>query len=799
MLDLSTEFKQEMYNDNRNFSPFLDITLVSGKVLHITKEKVWENTFKIEDATSSQNKFTIGAAVTGKLKVTLNNIYDDFSDYDFSDATVIAYVGLQLSDTLEKVRVGTFIVDEPSYNGSTITLSCIDYMSKFDKPYSNSKLSYPATISAILADACSNCGISMLSANIPNGKYTVKNRPDDKAMTFGDIVAMAVQISGCWAKMDAYGRLKLDWYNMSAFEINSALDGGTFQTTTKPYSDGDDADGGNFKDYSSGDNIDGGTFTDQKTYHHIFSTKSFDVCTDDVVITGVKVTEEFNETDTQKKATYLAGKEGYVIEISGNDLIQEGTAKTVATYLYKRICGMRFRPLTVSTLGNPAVEAGDVAYVTDRKQNTYQAFISTRTFTLGGSLNISCDSETPLRNKTTQFTQFTKAVVKARNESKKQLSSYDLAVQQLTNLMTQSFGVFKSEEILEDGSIVYYMHNKPERATSSTIWKMTADALAVSTDGGKTWNAGIDSSGNAVVNVLNAIGINADWINAGEITGVSINIGNGVFVVDKEGAVTIKSGNFNIGGGVFSVDSNGNLTSKSASISGGDITLSSDIQYDSKLNLVRTYNGKTYGSVNLAADLIKMTSGTGTCINITTSGSQFDSLYIGKSDTPVMHNYSLLVDGDASIKTDLIVSGTKSRVVNTENYKDRLLYCYETPSPMFGDIGEGNIDETGKCYVYIDDVFAETIDTEVQYQVFLQKYGDGSIYVSERTPSYFVVSGTPNMKFGWELKAIQREYDTMRLEESSVLPDDADNEDSAAETYNYLTSLLYDVESEEVS
>ena len=74
-----------------------------------------------------------------------------------------------------------------------------------------------------------------------------------------------------------------------------------------------------------------------------------------------------------------------------------------------------------------------------------------------------------------------------------------------------------------------------------------------------------------------------------------------------------------------------------------------------------------------------------------------------------MHNYSLLVDGDASIKTDLIVSGTKSRVVNTENYKDRLLYCYETPSPMFGDIGEGTIDETGKCYVYIDDVFAEIV------------------------------------------------------------------------------------------
>lgn len=63
----------------------------------------------------------------------------------------------------------------------------------------------------------------------------------------------------------------------------------------------------------------------------------------------------------------------------------------------------------------------------------------------------------------------TKAVVKARKQTQRQLSAYDLAVQQLTNLMTQSFGVFKSEEVLEDGSIIYYMHNKPERATSSTM------------------------------------------------------------------------------------------------------------------------------------------------------------------------------------------------------------------------------------------------------------------------------------------------------------------------------------------
>ena len=112
---------------------------------------------------------------------------------------------------------------------------------------------------------------------------------------------------------------------------------------------------------------------------------------------------------------------------------------------------------------------------------------------------------------------------------------------------------------------------------------------------------------------------------------------------------------------------------------------------------------------------------------------------------------------------NLTINGTKSRVVETDQYSDRLLYCYETPSPMFGDVGEGVIGEDGLCYVVLDAVFAQTIST-AQYQVFLQKYGDGDCYVMERRGGYFIVSGTPGMAFGWEVKAKQRDYDQRRLD-----------------------------------
>lgn len=113
---------------------------------------------------------------------------------------------------------------------------------------------------------------------------------------------------------------------------------------------------------------------------------------------------------------------------------------------------------------------------------------------------------------------------------------------------------------------------------------------------------------------------------------------------------------------------------------------------------------------------------------------------------------------------DFVCYGTKSRMTPTENFNDRLLYCYEMPTPFFGDIGEANLDETGTCYIYIDDIFLETIDTGCMYQVFLQKYGEGDCYIAERNRNHFVVKGTPGLAFAWELKAKQAGYTMERLE-----------------------------------
>lgn len=117
-----------------------------------------------------------------------------------------------------------------------------------------------------------------------------------------------------------------------------------------------------------------------------------------------------------------------------------------------------------------------------------------------------------------------------------------------------------------------------------------------------------------------------------------------------------------------------------------------------------------------------------------------------------------------TIGGSLSVTGEKNRIIDTENYDTRKQYCYETTTPYFGDIGTAQTDDKGKCYIDIDDIFSETVNTGVEYQVFLQKEGQGDLWVEEKTDSYFVVRGTENLKFSWEIKAIQRDYEFERLE-----------------------------------
>ena len=178
-------------------------------------------------------------------------------------------------------------------------------------------------------------------------------------------------------------------------------------------------------------------------------------------------------------------------------------------------------------------------------------------------------------------------------------------------------------------------------------------------------------------------------------------------------------------------------------------------------------------------------------VNDDTGGSQI-SLLTARTSASNVSFYTTKVYVDQNLE----VHGTKNRVVDTDNYLNRLLYSYEMAAPMFGDIGEGTIDDTGECLIDLDDIFSEAINSDVEYQVFLQKEGQGDLWVSYKSHLYFIVSGTPGLKFAWEIKVKQKGYEFSRLDETEIpSAEPSDDEGTASPEdidYSYYEELYSD-------
>lgn len=534
MINTSNEYKVQIM-ENRQFRLNANISLADSTVFNLEDSTIMQGGMEFEDAVGGNSSFQIGAAIINKHTLTIDNSTGDFDTYDFTGATVVPFVGLQLSETVESLRKGFYTVDEPKAIGNLIILECLDNMHKFEVPFSEVTLNFPTTAVNALTTICAHCGVSLANVSFTGSNYVIHSRPDDEAISCLDMVAYISQIGGNNARCNTNGAVEVNWYDLSAFESEDNLDGGVFDGDL-PYSTGDDADGGNFTDYSSGDSYDGGTFLAMNKYWHLYDFGSTPtVAIDDVVITGIKV----ENTDSENGYSVLFGTEGYILSITDNPLIQsEADAIIVSNLIGNKIVGMRFRPFNASILSNPAIEAGDPVFLSVRGRNgfnTYRGYITDLSYKVGSREQIKCEAETPSRNSSTRYSEITKTIVKARQESRNEISNYDKTVQQMTDLITNGFGMFKTESVDEAGGTIYYMHDKPIMNESSIRFFMTSTGMIEQKRIAGIWTtvSAVDNEGNALFNVITARGINADWIRTGIIASldnsVEININNGSF------------------------------------------------------------------------------------------------------------------------------------------------------------------------------------------------------------------------------------------------------------------------------
>ena len=225
-----------------------------------------------------------------------------------------------------------------------------------------------------------------------------------------------------------------------------------------------------------------------------------------------------------------------------------GSEQTAISLIGERVTGLTIRPFSGDFSPNPRIEFADLAYLVDRKDNVYKTIITSNDFNYLASSSLENGLESPERNRSVYSGNATEVYRKTQEAIRKSRTEWEKAAENLDNQIKNSSGLYPTEEEQPDGSTIYYFHDKPTLEESSTIIKITAQALAISTDGGKTYPTGITVDGNAIVSILDTIGVNASWINTG-VLNISDEDGNEIMYVDVDtGVVRINAQSLTISG-----------------------------------------------------------------------------------------------------------------------------------------------------------------------------------------------------------------------------------------------------------
>lgn len=496
MINVSTQLKKESLT-NRNYYVTANVTLSDGTVLKLGKKDFYLSGNSLVDSADSED-FPVGVAIEKTASLSLVNDDGHFDNYNFNGARFVIFLNLQLSDKLETIKRGTYIVSKKPATASEISLSLLDKMHNTDKTY-DSNLSFPCTVKELLSECCRQCNITLGDAIFPNSNFQIQQPPS--STTYRTVIGMCAGIAGGNARIDENDLLRIITFDKNFVSASA----GTLSTTD---------------------------------YHTLSSIQNLQYDVDDIIVTGVKYVEDEIE--------YMSGQDGYVITID-NQLLS-GNAQAGIEAIGSQLIGLRMRPFSCDGIANGYATFGDPVEFTDIKKRTFKSFVTDLEFAFGGSTSWNCKAKSAEEDASEFIGGQQAAVEQSKKDTKKRLSAYDVKLKQMNELAANTLGFYYTEEAQTDGSTISYRHDKPTLADSKVIYKTSVDGFFLSVDGGQTWKAGFDSNGDAVLNILYAIGISADWINSGALV-VKNTKGDVTFKADTAtGTVDIVANSFSLKG-----------------------------------------------------------------------------------------------------------------------------------------------------------------------------------------------------------------------------------------------------------
>lgn len=558
MIHVSSEFREQM-EMRTDFKEQAEVTFLDGTKLSLTENDFTVSNNSITDGAGS-NGLPLGAAIQRQIQIELMNDDDHLEKYDFVGAQIRLYMTFwlpktkELKERIEKIECGYFTVTKPETYGQTVIVAAVDDMYRADKAF-YSDLIFPVSASELFIEMCEHCGIQPGNTLFRNNDFTIKEKPSGSDLTFRAVFGYLAMLAAGNARISRQGTLEILSYDFSVFDQEGVR------------------------------------------IQELRNFNSLKIGTEDVVITGIRM--KVKGKTAEEDQTFVCGKEGYLIEVE-NPLVA-GQEQQLVDSIGQRLIGVHLRDFSGDHIAYPLAEFMDPVYVEDRKGRKYPSVLTDIGFTFFGITTLKNSTISAIRNSSKFSSGASKTYEEARDLITNERNARDTAIENLARKLESSSGLYCTKDEQPDGSTIYYMHDKAKLSDSMIIWKMTAEAIGISTDGGKTYPTGIDATGMAILNKIYVIGLNATYIKTGKLL-VEDGDGNILFCVDmKTGEVLINNGILKVGSGFISTNGRfqlGPMASRNGKLVNG-VYVDQDVYFDKAIFV--DYGVELFGNNDSAA------------------------------------------------------------------------------------------------------------------------------------------------------------------------------------------------------
>ena len=362
-----------------------------------------------------------------------------------------------------------------------INLKAIDNMIRLGDKYSESTLSYPATLFQIYQNICSHNNLTPATTNFPNKDYVVQEKPEGD-YTFRDILGFVAELSGTFAKFNRLGHLELKWYEFAGLEISPDI------------------------------------------------RYNFKVSDEVIGITGITFTIEGE--DEEEDIVYITGTEDYAIDISDNPLLQSDY-EIVLPNILNNVEGTIFRPYETEWFGNPAIDSGDMVIHETLSGELINTIITTSTFNYGRKSKMYAKA-TPTVKKgfegstSKKLNQIVRKIRQQDREYNDKLTDLESAQLNAMELMANMLG---GHLIIDSEGGNIYIANSPNIQDATEYWQWGLGGFVHYKDG--VIDTGVTADGSIVAYLVNAGIVTADMVKTGILQSQDgqtwINLNNGYF------------------------------------------------------------------------------------------------------------------------------------------------------------------------------------------------------------------------------------------------------------------------------